>query len=73
MSGKSLSRLEHAARSTYMEPDELPPAAQEGEEGEDACLSVDVVPESDPEDDETLQALVADLRAGELQAGGIDE
>ena len=71
----SFGSLERAARSTYMEQDDLPPAAQEGEEEgkeEDTCLSVDVVAESDPEDDPTLQELVADLRAGELQACGID-
>lgn len=56
-----------------MSQDDLPPAAQDDEEGEETYLSVDVVPESDPEDDETLQGLVADMHAEELQASSVDE
>ncbi|MDD5103295.1 MAG: hypothetical protein PHX93_02750 [Candidatus Peribacteraceae bacterium] len=69
-----LGKFSRAARLIGAEMAELSPLLDgDGEKGAGDKLSdVDVVPESDPEDDETLQALVQDYGDGEKQAAGID-
>lgn len=74
MTGLSgLGHLECAAGASYLEPDELPLLDPESDvHDDDEGLAMDIVPESDPEDDETLLALAQDFRDGEKQAAGID-
>jgi len=69
-----LGHLESAAAASYMESDELPSSDPDSAIHDDAeDLAMDVVPESDPEDDETLRGLVADMHAEALQASSVDE
>jgi hypothetical protein len=71
---RGLGHLESAAAASYMDPAEMSSAdGDDSDVAREEDFSVDIVAESDPEDDETLRELVANMHAEELQASGVDE